>query len=103
MCKLRLPVGDDEQRVFRADAVAPCTVDARFVGHGHARTERSGHMVHAYLVRAFVYVQISSHAVSRPVQEVGPFAPHCLAGQHVELCAAGALGKAGHGSGRCVL
>ena len=54
-------------------------------------------MVHAYLVRAFVYVQISSHAVSRPVQEVGPFAPHCLAGQHVELCAAGALGKAGTG------
>ena len=54
-------------------------------------------MVHAYLVRPFVYIQEMSYAVSGAVPVIDSGFPHELAGEHIELSAAGSFREFGFG------
>ena len=91
-----LPEGRDEQGVFDAHTELPLEIDARLVGDGHAGMQRCRTILHAYLVRSLVHVEVAAHAVSRAVQIVVPLCPHILARQGVELCAAGTVGEGQH-------
>ena len=86
---------NDEHGVLMAHSVAAGYVDAWLVGDGHAWEERSRHVVHAELVRAFVYVHERAYAVACAVEVVDAVAPHRSAGEGIELCAVGAAWEHG--------
>ena len=76
---------DDEQHVLDAHSKAAGEIDARFVGDGHARLERRGHIFHTYLLRAFMHTEMRTHAVARTMQVVVAAAPQHAARYGVYL------------------
>ena len=91
--KLCLLVGCDEQRVLYAHTETPRKVQPGLVGHRHAGLERCGHVLHAYLVRPLVHVEIGAHAVPGAMHIVHALAPHGTPGEYVQLGSRGSARK----------
>ena len=95
-----LTVGDTEEFVFNADAVAVINVNAGFVGRHHAgRKSRAQRLIvrdgHAESIRPFMYVKAEADAVAGPVAVVDVVFPHRSPGQNIQLAAGDPFGEHG--------
>ena len=93
LAEFRLFVKHNQQSILDTGTTAAGQVDAGFVGDGHAFHQRGRLPLHAKLMRTFVNIQVSTHAVSRAVQVVQPVAPHRLTGQDINLRTTGTAGE----------
>ena len=60
---------------------------------GHASHQRCRFPLHTELMRTFVHIQISAHAVTCAMQIVQALAPHRLSGQNIYLGTTGSTGE----------
>lgn len=96
MTKGRFAVVDNEERVLYSHTKLTRHIETRFVRDGHARAETNeGAVAHVfpYLMRPFVYTEVSTHAVSCAVPEVVPLLPHSAARGIVEFQSGSADGE----------
>lgn len=88
MAKRGFAIVDNEERVLYSHTKLTRHIDTWFVRDGHTRAETNeGAVAHVfpYLMRPFVYTEVSTHAVSCTVSEVVPLLPHSAARGIVEF------------------
>lgn len=96
MAKRGFAIVDNEERVLYSHTKLTRHIETRFVRDGHTRAETNeGAVAHVfpYLMRPFVYTEVSTHAVSCAVPEVVPLLPHSAARSIVEFQSGSADGE----------
>lgn len=96
MTKRRFAIVDNEERILYSNTKLTRYIDTWFVCDGHTRAETNeGAVAHVfpYLMRPFVYTEVSTHAVSCSVPEVVPLLPHSAARGVVEFQSGSADGE----------
>ena len=86
-------VRGDEQCVLDTHAKLPGEIDTGLIGNSHARHQWGWFPLHTELMRTFMYIQISSYAMTRAMQIIQTLAPQRLTGEDVNLGSAGSCGK----------
>ena len=96
MAKRSFAIVDNEERVLYSHTKLTRHIDTWLVCDGHTRAEANeGAVAHVfpYLMRPFVYTEVSTHAVSCSVSEVVSLLPHSAARSVVEFQSGSADGE----------
>lgn len=96
MAKRGFAIVDNEERVLYSHTKLTRHIETWLVRDGHAWAETNeGALAHVfpYLMRPFVYTEVSTHAVSCAVPEVVPLLPHSAARGIIEFQSGSADGE----------